>query len=87
MKKLNQELYDQLFGAIVYIIEYSKKYNISIPNGEALKRMTDKIHSLMDVIEPSSDESLQSERKDKTDGDLTEPYNCIEAVVNELQFQ
>jgi hypothetical protein len=49
MKKLNQELYDQLFGAIVYIIEYSKKYNISIPNGEALKRMTDKIHSLMNM--------------------------------------
>jgi hypothetical protein len=34
-----------------------------------------------------SDENLQSDEKDKTDGDLTAPYNCIEAVVNELQFQ
>ncbi len=36
MKKLNQELYDQLFGAIVYIIEYMKKHNIPIHNREAL---------------------------------------------------
>lgn len=65
MKKLNQELYDQLFGAIVYVIEYTKKYNIPIPNREALKRMTDKIHYLMNTIEHSSDENLQSDENDE----------------------
>lgn len=65
MKKLNQELYDQLFGAIAYIIEYTKKHNIPIHNREAFKRMTDKVHDLMNLIEPSSDENLQGDDKDE----------------------
>jgi glycine/D-amino acid oxidase-like deaminating enzyme len=65
MKKLNQERYDQLFGAIAYIIEYTKKHNIPIDNREAFKRMTDKVHDLMNLIEPSSDENLQGDDKDE----------------------
>jgi hypothetical protein len=32
VKRLNQELYDLLFGSIHYTIEYSKKHNIPIKN-------------------------------------------------------
>jgi hypothetical protein len=48
-KRLNQELYDQLFGSIQYIVEYSKKYGIPIPNRETLVNMSERIHYLMDM--------------------------------------
>jgi len=48
MKKLNQELYDLLFDAIGYIIEYSKKYDVPMPKREEIKRMTKRIHLHMD---------------------------------------
>lgn len=73
MKKLNQELYDILFGAIAYIIEYSKKYGVPIPKKDEMKRMADRIRYLMNEIEPLTDENLQSEKKAKTDGDFTQP--------------
>lgn len=75
MKRLNQELYDLLFGSIHYIIEYSKKYNVSIRNREQLVMMSERIHKLMDEIEPStSDESLQPKKNDESDGNVTEPF-------------
>jgi hypothetical protein len=52
MKKLNQELYNLLFDAIGYIIEYSKKYGVPMPKREEIKRMTERIHFHMDQIEP-----------------------------------
>jgi hypothetical protein len=71
IKRLNQELYDLLFGSIHYIIEYSKKYNVPIRNREQLVLMSERIHKLMDEIEPStSDESLHD---GESDGDLTAP--------------
>jgi hypothetical protein len=61
-EKLNQELYDLLFGAIAYIIEYSKKYGVPIPKKDEIKRAANRIHYLMDQIEPPipSDEDLQN---------------------------
>jgi hypothetical protein len=72
MKKLNQELYDLLFGAIAYIIEYSKKYGVPIPKKDEIKQAADRIHYLMDQIEPPipSDEDLQDS---KSAEDFTEP--------------
>jgi hypothetical protein len=35
--------------------------------------MADRIHYLMNEIEPLTDESLHSNKNGKTDGDLTEP--------------
>ena len=55
MKRLNQDLYDLLFGGIHYIIQYSRKYNIPIKNRDQLLRMSERIHNLMEEIEPSSD--------------------------------
>ena len=63
MKKLNQELYDILYGTIGYIIEYSRKYGIPITKQNEIIRMVDRIHYLMDEIEPPiPDESLQSDK-------------------------
>jgi hypothetical protein len=57
MKKLNQELYDQLGGTFLYILQYARKNNIILPNTDSLDRMADRIHHLMDEIEQSSDET------------------------------
>jgi hypothetical protein len=56
-----------------YITLSSKKYNIPIKNREQLVMMSERIHRLMDEIEPSvSDENLQG---GESDADLTEPMN------------
>jgi hypothetical protein len=46
MKKLYQELYDMLGGggSLVYMLEYSNKYNIPLPNKDGLFRMGDRIN-------------------------------------------
>jgi len=73
MKKLNQELYDLLGGAIIYIIEYSEKNNIQLPNRDALYRMADRIHYLMGEIEPSSitDTQNSTPKNDTSEDDRT----------------
>jgi hypothetical protein len=43
MKRLNQELCDLLGGSIIFILGYSKKNNIPIPQYNHLKRMSDRI--------------------------------------------
>jgi hypothetical protein len=62
MKRLNQELYDLLGGAIIFILGYSRKNNIPIPQYSHLKRMSDRIHSLINEINTSTDESLHSDK-------------------------
>jgi hypothetical protein len=76
MKRLIQELYDQVGGTLFYLLDYAKKNDIVLPNRSALYRMADRIHYLMDQMESprTPDGNLQSDRKDKTDGDLTTPY-------------
>ncbi len=74
MKRLVQELYDQVGGTLFFILEYAKKNNITLPNRDALYQMADRIHKQMDEIESfRSDENLQSRKDWKTDGELTEP--------------
>jgi hypothetical protein len=50
MKRLNQQLYDQLGGSIMYILDYSKKNNIPLPNRDSLFRMIDNIHEITTTI-------------------------------------
>lgn len=54
-KKLNQQLYDMLGGAIVYILHYAEKNKIDIPNRNELRRMSDNIHDLTRRINEISD--------------------------------
>jgi hypothetical protein len=56
-KKINQRLYDLLFGSLIYIFEYSKKYGIPLPHRDSLIKMADRIRYLMDEIEPPNNES------------------------------
>lgn len=69
MKRLVQDLYDQVGGTLFFILEYAKKNNISLPNRIGLYQMADRIHRQMDEIESfkriKTDESLQSDNNDK----------------------
>jgi hypothetical protein len=67
MKRLNQELYDLLGGAMIYILEYSKKYNIPIRNYDHIKRMADRIHLVIDEINELSDDDIQSDKNKSSD--------------------
>jgi hypothetical protein len=66
MKRLNQQLYDQLGGSIVYILNYSEKHNIPLPDRDCLYRMIDNVHDITGTIKrlhremaTRSDENLQ----------------------------
>jgi hypothetical protein len=73
MKKLNQELYDLLGGTMIYLIGYAEKNGLTLPNREALNRMADRIHGLMDEINASSDDPIQRDNNERTDDKYTEP--------------
>jgi hypothetical protein len=65
LRRLNQELYDQLGDVFFYLLKYAEKNNILLPNKEALYRMIDNLHERIHFIYPSSDESYQ--RGDESD--------------------
>jgi hypothetical protein len=46
-KRLNQQLYDMLGGAIVYTLHYAEKNKIDLPNKNELRRMSENIHDLI----------------------------------------
>ena len=54
MKKLNQDLYDQLNGSILYLLEYSDKNNIILPNRERLLKLIENIHFITNNIKEHS---------------------------------
>lgn len=74
MKKMNQELYDQLLGSIVYILRYSEQYNVELPNRGSLVSLAFKAEKLIKRINDTSDENLHTS---KSDTDLTEPFKDI----------
>ncbi len=50
MKQLNQRLYDELGGALMYILDYAERNNIVLPNRERLYRMIDNVHNTTNAI-------------------------------------
>jgi hypothetical protein len=60
VKKMKRLVLEQVGGTLFFMLDYAKKNNISLPNREGLYTMADRIHLLMDRIEPpKSDENLQ----------------------------
>jgi hypothetical protein len=78
MKRLNQELYDLLGGSIIFILGYSKKNKIPIPQYNHLKRMSARIHSLINEIYTSSDDSLQPKKRNQI---FTEIYSTEKFII------
>jgi hypothetical protein len=74
-KRLNQELYDQLCGSIVYLLKYCEKNNLVLPNREALLELVIKSDSYIDSIKEKQMPplSLNSEHPNTTPKESTEP--------------
>ena len=63
MKKLNQDLYDEITSALGQIIRYCKTNDIPIPHLSKLEAIFERIHLLMETIEPRVSENHISSDK------------------------
>jgi len=81
MKSLNQRLYDELGSAIIYILEYSKRNNIVLPNRERLFKMIENIHvttgSIRDYHNRINNIPPKTKHPFSTPDDETEPKFMI----------
>lgn len=50
LKQLNQELYDHLLGSVVWLLKYSEKYSIPLPQKQGLYDLIKRSESLIDRI-------------------------------------
>ena len=77
MKEMNQRLYDELGGAIIYILEYSERNNIVLPNRDRLYGLIENIHKTTDAIKSYHDKINKIPPKSKhpptTPEDSTQP--------------
>ena len=50
LKRLSEELYDHLCDSILYLIRYSEKNNMVLPNRSSLLELVDKSREHVDAI-------------------------------------
>jgi len=75
---LNQNLYDQLTGAIFYLKKYADELDLPLKKREELNLMLERSENIMDsfneTIDKLSDEKLQQGKTNLSDEDDTEPH-------------
>ena len=92
LKEINEELLDQLASGLRWLIHYSSKYQIPLPEKDKMSALIDRTMAIGDKIPSSSDELLQSKRKRESDDNETEPFigfccvsfSDLEAVASRL---
>lgn len=69
LKNMNQELIHHLHGSLFWLLRYSEKYSIPLPQKEALSSMIEKTDFLIDEIfdQPSKNRDKNNRRFDRTD--------------------
>ncbi len=77
LEDLNQRLYDELGGAIMYILEYSKRNNIVLPHRDRLFKMVENYHvtclSIMDFHKKIKSLPRENQHDFKHSDNSTEP--------------
>ena len=68
IKKLNEGLYEHLTGSIYYLLKYSEKHNILLPQKEALLGMVEKADFFIDQFTTPT----KNQQPEKTTEDSTE---------------
>jgi hypothetical protein len=48
LRRINQELYDHLLGSITWLLKYCEKYNVRLPQQEALYGLLKRAEFLID---------------------------------------
>jgi hypothetical protein len=74
LESRNQELYDHLCGSIIYLLKYSEKYNLPLPNMEGLRDMIVRSHEYIRYIKemqrPPTESQQRKETPDKDDSTI-----------------
>jgi|APSaa5957512535_1039671.scaffolds.fasta_scaffold08481_12 hypothetical protein len=65
LKKMNEELMQQLSGSVYWLIKYSEKYDISLPKKEELLRMVEKADSMIDKMTQRADPTKIDSEKNR----------------------
>jgi hypothetical protein len=78
LKEINEELLDQLASGLRWLLHYSSRYNIPLPEKDKISDLIDRSMAIADKMEPltatPSDELLQPNKKKESDDNETEPY-------------
>jgi len=77
LKKINEELYAHLTGSLYYLIKYSEKYQISLPEKDLLLRMVEKADYIIDRFHQPKGNTEKIHRK----GDRTIFKNCLSGFM------
>jgi hypothetical protein len=84
VKSLNQQLYDQLVGAIIFILKYAEKNAIALPNRDSLNRLLDNAEKIIDDINhltfenQTSDDRIQPPKNHSSD---EEEYRAEKSMI------
>jgi hypothetical protein len=79
LRRLELDLIDQLDSNFRWLIHFCETNSIPLPK-EPLYRSLNRVRVLMDEVYPS-DETLQGEKRDQSDGDFTVPDGWFWKVV------
>ena len=70
LKRINQDLYNQLTGSIYWLLKYAEKNNIFLPKKEELFRLVENSHFYIDQFAKPQQPKSNTE---KTTDNETEP--------------
>jgi hypothetical protein len=91
LKEINEELLDQLASSLRWVMHYSSKYNIPLPEKDKMSDLIDRTMAIADKMEPltatSSDELLHSDKKKESDDNETEPFRRSQCKVTRALFE
>jgi hypothetical protein len=72
IKRVNDELLEYLASSLTWILHYCQKCGMPLPEQEKIIKLIDRAIEIENKS-PLPDESLQLNKRAKTDGDFTEP--------------
>ncbi len=65
LKEVNEEFFDQLASSLRWLLHYSAKYSIQLPEKDKISDLIDRTMTIADKL--PSDDLLQSDRKNESD--------------------
>ncbi|HZA71046.1 MAG TPA: hypothetical protein VE548_15215 [Nitrososphaeraceae archaeon] len=73
VKRINDELLQHLESSLRWVIHYCRKHDIPLPEEDKIIDLCNKAIEIEKKLPKISDESLQGDKKTRTDDKFTEP--------------
>jgi hypothetical protein len=74
VKRMNEELFEQLVSSLRWLLHYRQKYNIPLPDTDKILNLLNRITTISDKL---SDDRIQSDKNELSDEEDTEPNIAI----------